>query len=188
MREMSVYGVSFDLASKQPIVLLRTTDGNTFLPIWIGHPEAAAILMKLQDSEPPRPLTHDLACSIIDSLDAEIVRVTVTELRENTFFARITLRRDGDELEIDSRTSDAIALALRADASIFAADEVIDESGVEFDGDEPELERGVATPASLSEIDVGEFRRFLDSVTPDEFRTEDEDAEEEEEEEGETED
>jgi bifunctional DNase/RNase len=174
---MSVYGVSFDLASKQPIVLLRTTDGNTFLPIWIGHPEAAAILMKLQESDPPRPLTHDLACSIIDSLDAELIRVTVTELRENTFYARLTLRRDGTEVEIDSRTSDAIALALRAEATIFAADEVIDESGVEFEGDEPELEHGVATPAALSEVDLGEFRRFLDSVTPDEFRTEDEEEE-----------
>jgi bifunctional DNase/RNase len=174
---MSVYGVSFDLASKQPIVLLRTTDGNTFLPIWIGHPEAAAILMKLQESDPPRPLTHDLACSIIDSLDAELIRVTVTELRENTFYARLTLRRGGTEVEIDSRTSDAIALALRAEATIFAADEVIDESGVEFEGDEPELEHGVATPAALSEVDLGEFRRFLDSVTPDEFRTEDEEEE-----------
>jgi uncharacterized protein len=177
MREMSVYGVSFDLASKQPIVLLRTSEGNTFLPIWIGHPEAAAILMKLQESDPPRPLTHDLACTIIDTLDAELVRVTVTELRENTFYARLTLRRDGDELEIDSRTSDAIALALRADAAIFAADEVIEESGVEFEGEEPELEHGVATPASLSEVDLGEFREFLDSVTPDEFRTEDEEEE-----------
>jgi bifunctional DNase/RNase len=133
--------------------------------------------MKLQESDPPRPLTHDLACSIIDSLDAELIRVTVTELRENTFYARLTLRRDGTEVEIDSRTSDAIALALRAEATIFAADEVIDESGVEFEGDEPELEHGVATPAALSEVDLGEFRRFLDSVTPDEFRTEDEEEE-----------
>ncbi len=178
---MTVYGVSFDLGSKQPIVLLRTVEGSTFLPIWIGQPEAVAILMKLQGSDPPRPLTHDLACSIIESLDAEISRVTVTELRENTFHAAITLLRNGDEVDVDSRTSDAIALALRADAKIYAADEVIEESGVEFEDGEPELENGV-TPQPLGdtgieEIDLGEFRRFLDTVSPDEFRaaeTEDE--------------
>jgi bifunctional DNase/RNase len=172
---MTVYGVSFDLGSKQPIVLLRTVEGTTFLPIWIGQPEAVAILMKLQGSDPPRPLTHDLTCSIIESLDAEVSRVTVTELRENTFIAAITLLHNGDEIEIDSRTSDAIALALRADASIYVADEVIEESGVEFEGGEPELENGVAQPPQLGEtaveeIDFGEFRRFLDTVTPDEFR------------------
>ena len=178
---MTVYGVSFDLGSKQPIVLLRTVEGSTFLPIWIGQPEAVAILMKLQGSDPPRPLTHDLACTIIESLDAEISRVTVTELRENTFHAAITLLRNGDEVDVDSRTSDAIALALRAEARIYAADEVIEESGVEFEDGEPELENGV-TPQPLGdtgieEIDLGEFRRFLDTVNPDEFRaaeTEDE--------------
>ena len=136
---MTVYGVSFDLVGKQPIVLLRTAEGRTFLPIWIGHPEAAAILMRLQGQEPPRPLTHDLALSIIDSLDAEVDRVTVTELKDSTFYAQITLVRDGTEIEIDSRPSDAIALALRADAKIYAEDDVIEESGVEFEGDEPDL-------------------------------------------------
>jgi uncharacterized protein len=176
MREMTVYGVSFDLVGKQPIVLLKTSEGNTFLPIWIGHPEAAAILMKLQGSDPQRPLTHDLACSLVHSLDAEIDRVTVTELRENTFIARITLvQGDGKEVEVDSRTSDAIALALRTEARIFAAEDVIAESGVEFEGDEPDLTAltpsgGLPnTGASLGDVDLGEFRRFLDSVSPDEF-------------------
>jgi bifunctional DNase/RNase len=173
---MTVYGVSFDLGSKQPIVLLRTVEGSTFLPIWIGQPEAVAILMKLQGYDPPRPLTHDLACALVESLDGEISRVTVTELRENTFIASVTLRRDGgEEVEVDSRTSDAIALALRADAKIFAADEVIEESGVEFEGGEPELENGVTPPQQLGDtavedVDLSEFRRFLDTVTPDEFR------------------
>jgi bifunctional DNase/RNase len=170
---MTVYGVSFDLGSKQPIVLLRTVEGSTFLPIWIGQPEAVAILMKLQGSDPPRPLTHDLACSLVESLDGEISRVTVTELRENTFIASITLRREDDEIEVDSRTSDAIALALRAEAAIFAADEVIAESGVEFEGGEPELENGVSASPRTAEgedVDLSEFRRFLDTVSPDEFR------------------
>ncbi|MSO58433.1 MAG: bifunctional nuclease family protein [Thermoleophilia bacterium] len=165
MREMSVYGVSLDLASKQPIVLLKTVDGNTFLPIWVGHPEAAAILIQLQGNEPPRPLTHDLACALVASLDAEVVRVTVTALRENTFHASITLRRDGGEVEVDSRTSDAIAIALRADAQIFAHDSVIEGSGVEFEEDAPELER-LLDP----EQELDDFRRFLDTVSPDEFK------------------
>src|SRR6187397_1957641 len=169
MQEMTVYGVSFDLVGKQPIVLLRTAGGRTYLPIWIGHPEAAAILMRLQGQEPPRPLTHDLACAIIDSLEAEVDRVTVTELRDSTFYARITLVRNGTEIEIDSRTSDAIAIALRADAKIFAEDDVIEESGVDFEGDEPDLD--YAHRVSLGEVDMDEFRQSLDTVSPDEFAT-----------------
>ena len=151
---MVIYGVSFDLVGKQPIVLLKTADGNKFLPIWIGHPEAAAILMKLQGPSPPRPMTHDLFSEMLEQLDAEIVRVTVTELRESTFYASITLQQNGSEYDIDSRPSDAIALALRADAPIFAADDVIDESGIEFESEE--------------EV-VDEFKKFLDNVSPDEF-------------------
>jgi bifunctional DNase/RNase len=175
MREMTVYGVSFDLVGKQPIVLLKTQDGNTFLPIWIGHAEAAAILMNLQGTEPPRPMTHDLAAAIIASLDAEIRRVTVTELRDSTFHALITIVRNGAEIELDARTSDAIALALRSDAKIFAADEVIEESGVEFEGDEEEASRRLIGQDSLADLDPDEFRRFLDTVSPDEFAAETED-------------
>ena len=110
MHEMVIYGVSFDLVGKQPIVLLKTTEGNKFLPIWIGHPEAAAILMKLQGATTPRPMTHDLVTDILAQLDAHVVRITVTELRESTFYAQITVQQDGSEVEIDSRPSDAIAL------------------------------------------------------------------------------
>ena len=161
MHEMLIYGVSFDLVGKQPIVLLKTADGNKFLPIWIGHPEAAAILMKLQSQAAPRPMTHDLLSDMLDQLDAQITRITVTELRENTFYAQITLQQDGREIEIDSRPSDAIALAIRAEAPIFAADRVIEESAIEFEGEEVNEE----------EI-VDEFRKFLDHVTPDEFAVE----------------
>src|SRR5947199_179788 len=92
MQEMVIYGVSFDLVGKQPIVLLKTADGNKFLPIWIGHPEAAAILMKLQGASTPRPMTHDLVTAMLGELDAQVVRITVTELKENTFYASITSR------------------------------------------------------------------------------------------------
>jgi bifunctional DNase/RNase len=158
---MAVYGVSFDLVGKQPIVLLKTVEGNRFLPIWIGHPEAAAILMKLQNAATPRPMTHDLVTEILMQLDAQVVSVAVTELRESTFYAQVTIRQDGSEIEVDSRPSDAIALAVRAEAPIFVADEVIEESAIEFEGEE-------INDADL-EREVSKFRSFLESVTPDEF-------------------
>jgi bifunctional DNase/RNase len=169
MQEMLIYGVSFDLVGKQPIVLLKTADGNKFLPIWIGHAEAAAILMKLQSQAAPRPMTHDLVSDMLQQLGAQIVRITVTELRENTFYAQITVAQDGQELEVDSRPSDAIALALRSEAPIFAADQVIEESAIEFEGDEVNEEQ--------LEAEVSRFRNFLDEVTPDQFAVEDEDDE-----------
>ena len=154
MREMTVYGVSFDLVGKQPIVLLKTADENRFLPIWIGHPEAAAILMKLQGASPQRPMTHDLITDMLEELDAEVTRVTVTELRENTFYARITLERNGAEIEIDSRPSDAIALAVRVEAKIFAADEVIEESGIEFESEEEAAnDERIRRVSALGDID-----------------------------------
>ena len=168
MHEMVIYGVSFDLVGKQPIVLLKTVDGNRFLPIWIGHPEAAAILMKLQNASTPRPMTHDLVTDILSQLDAQVVRVAVTELRENTFFAQVTIQQDGSEIEVDSRPSDAIALAVRAEAPIFVADEVIEESAIEFEGEE-------INDADL-EKEVTKFRSFLENVTPDEFAAGDEEA------------
>jgi len=163
MVEMVIYGVSFDLVGKQPIVLLKTADGNRFLPIWIGHPEAAAILMKLQNASTPRPMTHDLVTEILGQLNAEVVRITVTELRENTFFAQITVQLDGSEVEIDSRPSDAIALAIRSDAPIYAAESVIEESAIEFEGEEVNEEEM-----------VDEFKKFLENVSPDQFAVEDE--------------
>src|SRR6266566_109188 len=101
MQEMQIYGVSFDLVGKQPIVLLKTAEGNKFLPIWIGHPEAAAILMKLQSASTPRPMTHDLVTDMLDQLGAQVTRITVTELRENTFYAQITVQLDGSEIEVE---------------------------------------------------------------------------------------
>ena len=119
MQEMVIYGVSFDMVGKQPIVLLKTAEGNKFLPIWIGHPEAAAILMKLQGANTPRPMTHDLVTDMLEKLEARVIRIAVTELRENTFYAVVTVAVDGSEIEIDSRPSDAIALAVRSDAPIY---------------------------------------------------------------------
>jgi uncharacterized protein len=164
LHEMLIYGVSFDLVGKQPIVLLKTADGNKFLPIWIGHPEAAAILMKLQSQAPPRPMTHDLLSDMLEQLEAQVVRITVTELRENTFYAQITVQQDGREIEVDSRPSDAIALAIRAEAPIFAAERVIEESAIEFEGEDVDQDQ--------LDAEVAKFRNFLDEVTPEDFAVE----------------
>jgi uncharacterized protein len=169
---MDIYGVSFDLVGKQPIVLLKTAEGNRFLPIWIGHAEAAAILMRIQGASTPRPMTHDLLSDIIGKLDAEVVAVTVTELRDNTFYASITVQMNGSEIEVDSRPSDAIALAVRSDAPIFAADEVIEESAIEFEGEEGPVttEDAVSAMSPEQREQVEEqFKEFLENVTPDQF-------------------
>ena len=159
MLEMVIYGVNFDMVGKQPIVLLKTLAGNRFLPIWIGHPEAAAILMRLQDARPPRPATHDLMCSAIEALGAEVTQVAITELRDNTFFAQVTVSDGITDHELDSRPSDALALAVRAESPIFAAETIVMESGIEFEQD------------AIGETDemVEQFRSFLDNVTPDDF-------------------
>jgi bifunctional DNase/RNase len=161
MHEMVIYGVSFDMVGKQPIVLLKTADGNKFLPIWIGHPEAAAILMKLQGASTPRPMTHDLVTDMLARLEARVVRIAVTELRENTFYAIVTVAVNGSEIEVDSRPSDAIALAVRAGAPIFAAEDVIEESAIEFEHEDVNEEEVVE-----------EFKKFLDEVKPEDFSTE----------------
>ncbi len=158
MQEMVIYGVSFDMVGKQPIVLLKTREGNKFLPIWIGHPEAAAILMRLQGASTPRPMTHDLMNDVLSELNVSCARVSITELRENTFFASITLNLNGKEVEIDSRPSDALALAVRTSASIFAAEDVIAESAIEFEHEVEEQEEVVE-----------KFKDFLENVSPEDF-------------------
>ncbi|MCW2971831.1 MAG: hypothetical protein JWN72_104 [Thermoleophilia bacterium] len=160
MLEMVIYGVSFDMVGKQPIVLLKTLAGNRFLPIWIGHPEAAAILMRLQGANPPRPSTHDLMMQAIEELDGAVSQVAITELRDNTFFAQVTVEVSGAERQLDARPSDALALAVRADAPIFASDEIVAESGIEFEQEDAN--------GDSAEV-VEQFRSFLEDVNPDDF-------------------
>jgi bifunctional DNase/RNase len=158
MREMQIYGVSFDMVGKQPIVLLKTIDDNRFLPIWIGHPEAAAILMKLQGADTPRPMTHDLIIDMLDQVESKCERISITEIRDSTFYASITLSVTGTEVEIDSRPSDALAIAVRLSLPIFVAEEVIDESSIEFDQGEEDNEQVVE-----------KFKDFLDDISPEDF-------------------
>jgi hypothetical protein len=118
--------------------------------------------MKLQGAATPRPMTHDLVTDMLARLEARVVRIAVTELRENTFYAIVTVAINGSEIEIDSRPSDAIALAVRAEAPIFAADDVIEESAIEFEHEGDVNEEEV----------VEEFKKFLDEVKPEDFSTE----------------
>jgi bifunctional DNase/RNase len=158
---MSIYGINLDLFSSSPIVILKVEDENRYLPIWIGQPEARSILMKLQNQEFSRPLTHDLAINLVTELGGSMEKVTVTELRDSTFFATISVQIDGRTVEIDSRPSDAIALAVRSGAEIFAADEVIEEAAVVFE------EAMEETPED--EV-VDKFKDWMNQVSPEDFK------------------
>ncbi len=154
---LELLGVRIELPTNQPIVLLREIGGTRYLPIWIGAVEATAIAFALEGVEPDRPLTHDLLRLVTDSLDVTVSSVTVTELRDGIFYADLVLSRaQGDDVVISSRPSDAIALAARTKAPLFAAADVLEQVGVEIrdEGEEDEVER---------------FRAFLEDITPEDF-------------------
>jgi len=157
---LSLVGVRLEVPSNQPIVLLREDSGPRFLPIFIGSPEATAIVYALQGTETPRPMTHDLFKTVLEEQGIRLERVEITDLRDGTFYAELTLEREGERSVISSRPSDAIALAVRyGDAvPIFAAEAVLEEAGVEFEAEEEEQE-------------VAQFREFLDTITPEDFAT-----------------
>ena len=158
---MSIYGINMDLFTSSPIVILKVEDDNRYLPIWVGQNEARSILMKLQNQEFPRPLTHDLAVNLVSELGGAMQRVTVTELRDSTFFATISLEIGGRIIEVDSRPSDAIALAIRSEAEIYASDDVIEEAAVVFE------EAMEDTPED--EV-VDKFKDWMNQITPEDFR------------------
>ena len=134
MREMAIDSIRVSLTNYQRVVILKDNDSDRYLPIWIGATEADAIALKLQDVNVPRPLTHDLLETVIESLGAQVNHILVSDLSDDTFYAKIILQQDGgDRREIDSRPSDAIALAVRTGAPIYAEDEVIDKAGVHLD-------------------------------------------------------
>jgi bifunctional DNase/RNase len=155
---VELVGVRIELPSNTPIVLLREQDGDRYLPIWIGAGEATAIALALEGVEAQRPLTHDLLASVVQRLGATVGRVVVTELRGGIYFADLVLVRDGAEIAISARPSDAIALAARTDAPIFVLPNVLEEAGVEIRDEE-------------EEDAVQRFRSFLESVSPEDFDT-----------------
>ena len=155
---MSIKGLMLDPVSNSPIVVLKDDEEKFFLPIWVGIFEANAIALQLENVTTPRPMTHDLLFDMLGELEVACTRVSVTELRENTFYASITLTVNGREVEIDSRPSDALALAVRSGAPIFAAEDVIAESAIEFEHEVEDTE----------EV-VDKFKEFLDQVSPEDF-------------------
>jgi len=157
---LDLVGVRIELPTNQPIVLLRERGGSRYLPIWIGAVEATAIAFALEHVEAERPLTHDLLRSATESLGAAVERVTVTDLKDGIFYADLVFRRGDEEVHVSSRPSDAIALAARTEAPLFAAAAVLEEAGVEIRDENDE---------SGEEEAVERFREFLDSVTPEDF-------------------
>jgi bifunctional DNase/RNase len=144
MIEVSIDSVRVSLMSQHRIVVLKETDSTRFLPIWIGPFEADAITIELQNVEVARPLTHDLLKATIEQLGAEIVEVSITDLRNDTFYAEIAVQLSGRRLAVDARPSDAIALAVRARVPVYVATEVMEQAGIT---PEEDLE-GAALPPS----------------------------------------
>jgi bifunctional DNase/RNase len=154
--ELELVGVRVELPHNQPIVLLKEQTGERYLPIWIGAVEATAIAFALQGVETARPLTHDLMRDLLDALTVSVDRVVVTELRDGTFYAEVQMSQGGESSVVSSRPSDAIALAVRANTPIFADESVLDEAGIEIEDDD--------------EHEVEQFKEFLDSVSPEDFK------------------
>ena len=133
MRELEIESIRIRQETQQRAVVLRVKDSDLFLPIFIGHFEVEAIRLKLMDVEVQRPMTHDLLGAVIGNLGGEVERIVVSELRNDTFYAKILVGYNGSTMEIDSRPSDAIALAVRTNAPIFAEEEVVDKAGVNLE-------------------------------------------------------
>ncbi len=148
LNQMNVRGLLFDPYNNAYIVILRDEQNSDMLPIWVGKSEASAISFALERIAPPRPMTHDLMKTVLDSMDAKIISIVLTDLKENTYFAKIHLLYGDSEFSIDSRPSDAIAVALRAEAPIFATAEVLHKQSSE------ELERWLE---NLKPEDFGKF-------------------------------
>jgi bifunctional DNase/RNase len=128
--EMKIRGLMVDPSTNSPIVILKDVSSDTVLPIWVGLYEANAIALEVEKASPPRPMTHDLLKSLIHGLNAEVQRIVVTELRDDTFYAVIWMQQNGEVVTLDARPSDAIALALRTDCPIYVSEEVLKEAKV----------------------------------------------------------
>lgn len=158
-----VRGLMLDERTKAPIVLLQEEGGDRVLPIWIGEPEARAIGSALTEERPPRPMTHDLILDVIHGMRGEILAVTVTALRDSTFFAEIVIEAGGEQVILDARPSDSIAVALRAGAPLYVARELLEGGEIRLPGrpSEPSAEEKAAQLRKfLEELDPGDFGKF----------------------------
>lgn len=157
MIEMTLGGLGFDPKNMSPIVLLKDSEERNFLPIWIGMFEAAAIAMELQEFKPPRPMTHDLLTKTINLLEGEVMQITINEIIENTFYAIIDIKKKGATklIHIDSRPSDAIAIAVRTKAPIFVSEAV--------------MAKAKMVNTEKDEEETKDFKNFIDNISPDDF-------------------
>lgn len=176
MIELTIESIRVSLMNYQRVVVLREKGANRYLPIWIGAAEADAIAVRLQNVSVARPMTHDLLANVLQEFGAAVERIVVTDLANDTFFARIHLRIDGRPMEIDSRPSDAIALAVRAEVPIYVDETVLDRAGVLLEASEeaaPSAEpaaRPPAAPVREEELRrMSAFRDFIESLDLDDF-------------------
>jgi bifunctional DNase/RNase len=176
MIETVVESIRVSLVTQHRVVILKEVDGERHLPIWIGSYEAEAIAMELQGVSASRPLPYDLMRTIIDDMGGAVERIAVTDLSDDVFYARIVLRQNGREVEIDSRPSDAIALAVRSRVPILVDDSVMEKAGVMLSTDDEDGE-GDAIPAQpdleraegVDEERLSVFRDFIDTLDLDDF-------------------
>jgi len=169
MIEMIVDSIRVSLMNYQRVVILKEKDTDRYLPIWIGPAEADAIAVKLQGVNVPRPLTHDLLYSVVGALGATVNSIVVSDLKNDTFFAKIILSVDGGQMEVDSRPSDAIALAVRVAAPIYAEEVVLEKAGIVLDKETgkpviEERERDKASGKKISEEEMKKMSAFHDFI------------------------
>lgn len=169
MQPVSVVGVRVELPANQPVVLLKETEGERYLPIWIGAVEASAIAFHQQGVLSPRPLTHDLVRDIVTALKVSLTEVRITELRDDIYFAELVFDNGST---VSARPSDAIALALRSESAIFVDEAVLDAAAITIpDDDEVEetAEDDSESSGVVRERELAQFRKFLDEISPDDF-------------------
>ena len=178
MIEMTIDSIRVSLMNYQRVVILKEKVSDRYLPIWIGPAEADAIAVKLQGVAVPRPLTHDLLNSVIDTLGAVINSIIVNDLKNDTFYAKVILDIDGKQVEVDSRPSDALALAVRTDVPIFADDSVLEKAGIFLDGEtgkpifeDSEEIKGKDKPVNEAEMKkkMSAFYDFINTLDLDDF-------------------
>ena len=157
--EMTIKGLMIDPITNMPIVILKDKEGERVLPIWVGVFEANAIALQIENISTPRPMTHDLIRNILSEIEADVQRIVVCELRENTFYAMIYLDREGETIAIDARPSDAIALALRTKSPIFVEDDVVESAkGLDLSKESSDSERLQKWLEGLNPDDLGKYK------------------------------
>jgi len=157
--EMTIKGLMIDPITNMPIVILKDKAGDRVLPIWVGVFEANAIALQIENISTPRPMTHDLIKNILTEIEAEVKRIVVSDLRDNTFYAMIYLDRDGETIAIDARPSDAIALALRTRSPIFVEDSVVESAkGLDLSKETTDSERLQKWLEGLNPDDLGKYK------------------------------